>query len=178
MVFKVEAVKEEASGFIKANTLRKPVTFFAKHKAKLVEGDATSHAINGLLARHGYTAVAGKKAGKHIQCLSALANCLKADQALTESIFPVVIDASAGGFIEERILMGFFYLEKYGNQTLTTKRWRDRIRKFTREDYATAIARAIAAFARGGPRRYAEGIMEVLNFKLRDGAKIEFRAKE
>lgn len=172
MVYKVGGVADEAGGFVDANTLRKNVPYVYKHIANMRRGDEAAMALSNLLGRYGYTPITGRKEGPHIACLSILARHIKADAAAVERVFPVVVDAVSGGFIPERVLGGFVYLERFGSETLSTKRWRDRARKISPVEFEQATTLAAAALVRGGDKRFAEGILELLNKGIRQSERL------
>lgn len=168
MVYKVDDIREEAAGFLNANVNRKPLAYIHKHNAHIIRGDESAIALHDLLVKHDYTPIKGRKEGRYIACLAVLAKNIKTDREAMERVFPVIIDAAANGFILERLLDGFFYLERYGSQTLLTKRWRDRVKKIQPLEYERAINLAAASFIRGGAKRFAQGIADLLNRGMRE----------
>jgi len=176
MVYQISDISEEALHFLRIQLGRKPLRYIDKHGAKLAAHDPVAQATNDLLAKHGYSFSKNVRPGKFIHCLSKLARLITRDRALVERVFPVVIDAAKGGYIHERMLDGFCYLEKHSGQSLADRKWRDRIRRTTPAEFESAINRAASAYVRGGARRWADGILEVLNKGTRKADRLRLNA--
>lgn len=176
IVHQIGGKEEESKAFKDINVNRNALRYIEKFNAMLVHNDPIAHQIGGLLAAHGYEVIKCRKPGRYISCLSLIARLLEEDADMLHRIFPVVVDAAHGGFILDHVLQAFWYIEKFGNFSMTDPKWRERVKKHTPDEYEQAIVKAKAAFASGGMKRWAEGIVDVLNKAVR-GPKLEMASR-
>ena len=74
IVFEVAGVKEEAQGFLNANTTVKPITAMARAKAMAVAGDPAAELVQAMMNQVGLHPLAGGQAAGGVRCM---AWCLK-----------------------------------------------------------------------------------------------------
>jgi hypothetical protein len=164
LVFRTEGAKEEAAGFYDANTGRRLPTGLEKWKAQLMRGDATTTFVDSLIRQAGR--VAGNTSGPNeVCCLTAILRAAQSDRELLGRIWPLVADVCHKQALHERVFEGLLWLEARmpSGQSLTDKRWRDRVMRVGFAGLLDASNRAAAFYARGGPKVWALGMLEALN---------------
>lgn len=169
LIFRGTSLQSEANGFIAANKNRRPLSYYDMFKAQILSGDEVARRAAQLLETHNYLAISpsAPRAGRVLCCLRSLTRIMERNAEQTERIFPLIIAACEEGPIDDRILLGLDYLETHGSESLTVPRWSERVKRMSKKDLLGSIARTCAAFEKGGPKRYAEGIAAMLNRGLR-----------
>lgn len=164
LVFETESAKEEAAGFYDSNTGRGMPSTLEKWKAQLMRGDATTTFADALIRQAGR--VPNNVAGPNdVRCLTALLRAVTADRELLVRMWPLVVEVCRGQSLHERVFEGLLWLE--GNmpegQSLTDKRWRERVLKLGFSGLLDAAQRAATFYARGGARVWGLGMLEAIN---------------
>lgn len=165
IVFYVLDISTEASGFIAANTFRKPVSAVDKFKALVVSGDETAIAVDSVIRElrihvsstsHGATG-----------SLKSIGWCLKKAAINLESfreVLSVVRDIAVadGMYIPERVLESLWVInEKIG---LDDPRLRQRVYAKGCRTLFDAANRAAAYYnSGGGGSVWATGVLDELN---------------
>jgi hypothetical protein len=175
IVFEVaDDVAFEAQMFLKANRNRKPVTAFETFKADMIAGDPVVAKVNELLDRHGYTLTNNPgESARSIRCVALLKHFMRTLPEELEEMFPLVVEISGGGFIDQRVLAGVVYcnwkLKKVG---LNVDKYRGKLVAAGRDGVMREISR-VADFRRSwGYAALAEGVLNIINHRLHN--KISF----
>jgi hypothetical protein len=164
LVFKTESAKEEAAGFYDSNTGRRLPTSLEKWKAQLLRGDATTTFVDALIQQAGR--VAGNQAGHlEVRCLTSLLRAADADREMLRNMWPLVVEVCQGNSLHERVFDGLFWLEAHlpDGQSLTDKRWRERVIRLGFRGLLDAAQRAATFYARGGAKTWGVGMLEAMN---------------
>lgn len=169
MVFETKDKKEEAKGFINANTNRKPVSAQAKHNAKVACKDRTALVVEELSISSGRE-ISNKAGQKQIRCVALLTKLVERDEETLRKIWPTVCAVTMGHPIHERILDGLFYIETHlqGGISISDKEINKRVCDVGYERLLNGANKASAFFAKGGAKVWAMGMMEELNKKRRN----------
>lgn len=164
LVFETSSAHEEAAGFYDANTGRRMPTTLEKWKAQLMRGDEATVFVDAMIRAAGRvpSAAAGPT---EVRCLTALLRAATNDRELLVRMWPLVVEVCHGHVLHERVFEGLLLLESNlpEGQSLTRKRWRDKIMSIGYTGLLDAAQRASAFYARGGPKVWAMGMLEALN---------------
>lgn len=172
LVFEVDELHDEADGFLKSNTLRKPVTMMAKFKALIVCDDKHAVAVSRLLEALGLIVDKQSKPGS----FNALAWAVKAharDAKTFESTLRLATQLAAGKhYVHESICRGLFHLDiKY--DALSNQKFVRRVLQVGYQEIFEGIHRAVAYYKKGGDKVWAQGILDTVNHGLRNRFYIE-----
>lgn len=164
LVFKTESAKEEAAGFYDANTGRRLPTSLEKWKAQLMRGDATTTFVDALIRQAGRVASNATGPGD-VRCLTALLRAADSDREMLGRMWPLVVEVCQGQAVHERVFEGLLWLEARlpEGQSLTDKRWRERVTRVGFAGLLDAAQRAATFYARGGAKVWGLGMLEALN---------------
>lgn len=164
IVFETDSAKQEAAGFYDANTGRRLPTALEKWKAQLMRGDATTTFAEELIRMSGREA--GDQTGPgHVRCLTALLRAVEVDRQMLERMWPLVVEVCHGQSLHERLFDGLLWIESRlpKGQSLTEKRWRERVMRVGFTGLLDAAQRAATFYARGGAKVWGLGMLEALN---------------
>ena len=164
IVFKTESAKQEAAGFYDANTARRLPTSLEKWKAQLMRGDATTVFVDALIRRAGR--VPGSVSGpSEVRCLTSLLRAADTDREMLSRMWPLVVEVCQGHAIHERVIEGLMWIEAHlpEGQSLTDKRWRERVMRVGYAGLLESAQRAATFYARGGVKVWGLGQLEALN---------------
>jgi len=164
LVFTTSAAKQEAKGFLSAQTQRKPVTSIEKFKAMVVVEDPDALFIQSLADKYGIHIKSGYAPG-YLKCVSSMLSHAKNDRETLAHIWPLVVDVSKNYAISERILEGLMHIEKRmpKGTSLMDKEWTARVLKVGAPGLLDAAGKASAYYAKGGPKVWASGMVEAIN---------------
>lgn len=164
LVFETDSAKEEAAGFYDANTGRRLPTSLEKWKAQLMRGDATTLFVDALIRQAGRVAsnVASPAA---VRCLTAMLRAADTDREMLGRMWPLIAEVCNGQSLHERVFEGLMWLEARlpEGQSLTEKRWRERVTRVGFAGLLDSAQRAATFYARGGPKVWGMGMLEALN---------------
>lgn len=165
LVFRTESAKEEAAGFYDANTGRRLPTGLEKWKAQLMRGDATTVFVDALIRSSGRVAGNANGGSGEVRCLSSLLRLAETDRERLGRMWPLVADVCKGQTLHERVLEGLLWLEARmpEGQSLTDKRWRERVTRIGFSGLLESAQRAATFYARGGPKVWGLGMLEAIN---------------
>lgn len=167
LVFEVDELQDEADGFLKSNTLRKPVSMMAKFKALIVCNDKHAVAVSQLLESLDLTVDKNARP----KCFNALAWAVKAharDEKAFESTLRVACQlAGDKHYVHESMCRGLFYLDlKYG--AIGNAKFVRRLLQVGYQEVFDGIHRAVAYYKKGGEKVWAQGILDTVNHGLRN----------
>jgi len=165
IVFQTSDVKAEAQGFLDLNTGRKPVTAIAKQKAKVAAGDETAAYVQHLCDVLELQIKASAKSAGQIKCISWCTNRCEEDKDTFTKVLTLGAELSKtdGVPIAERLLDGLWLLNRRAGEGLNDKRLVNRIREKGARKLIEAANRAASAYAGGGARIWAQGMIEEIN---------------
>lgn len=165
-----DSVEEEALAFLALNTLRRPLTSKEKFRASLISGDLIASVAQELIQGAGRS-IDSRSSESSVDCLTALMNVIRLDEQTARKVWPVVTEICEGHNIDNRLLQGFAYLErklqdKQGERRSITEP--DNKRKLVaagRDHLMREVTKAAAYYHRGGERVFAEGLLNVINYR-------------
>lgn len=168
MVYGTADIAAEAQAFLKVNNSRKPITGLDRYRAAVVAREPQALVVEDLLHQAGRAAVNGSST-TGVCCLSNLMTMAKQDEAALRRIWPLITEICDGRNIDYRLVVSLFYIERAQQDGGTISRglWRDRIVSTGAEKLIEAAGRAAAYHATGGPKIWAGGMVDQLNYKCR-----------
>lgn len=165
MVFRELDIKEEAAGFLRSNTLRKPLHSVYRYHAMLVAGDEKAKWVRGLLEKAGRRAAENASA-QTISCISALFASWPFRDDL-DRIWPTFIRLTEGRNMHNVILQALVYIESHlaDGKSITDRDIERRILKCGMDELLKGVTRAIEYRSKGGTKVWAEGVLNALNHR-------------
>lgn len=167
LIFPTDDVEEEAAGFISANVNRKSMGMFDRWRALLIAGDQTAIRIDRVLEDAGVKVRRTTSIAAPMTCAFAGA-CYReagADFEAFEEAIKLSAELCQTTCLREPLFSGLVYLHGHGID-LRDRRFRQRVMQSGIERLMSAIGRACAFYARGGPKVYATGILQEVNRNL------------
>jgi len=176
LVFQTADVQQEATGFLNANTMRKPITSVDKFKALAVTNDSVALAAQSLIASSGRE-ISMSAGANTVRCISVIQWWIRNDKETIERVWPLIVEICEGHVFNEKLVDGLCYLESRMpvGQSICDREFRGR---FTKAGYSRLLEganRGASFFARGGAKSWALGMVEETNKKCRN--KIELLEK-
>lgn len=172
VVFEVESIKQEAQGFLDANTKRKAVTVLDKHLAGLVAGNPRAAKLDGFFNLVGFVPVSpygGTGQGGTIRCIAAASTVM---ESMPEKKFVQMLricyklSVAEDTPIDSSVLRGLGYL--YANwKGEIPQKLEDRILAKGMEQLKLASNKAAVFFGLTGERVWGEGMLTEINKGLK-----------
>lgn len=164
IVFESDGPKQEAAGFMDANTQRRMPTSQEKWRAQMMRGDQNTLFVNALITQAGRT-VSNCAGPTTVRCLTSLLRAADSDREALGRLWPLVVELSVGKVLHERIFDGLFWLETHlpDDESLVDRRWRERVLRVGYDGLLEAAHKAAAYFTRGGNKVWGTGMLEAMN---------------
>lgn len=168
LVFDTEDNVQEAKGFIDANVNRKPMTMQERFNALLKAENPVALKAQKYIRQTGRS-VSRNADGSSFTPVAALMKCVENDEDALSEIWPLMIEVCEGNTFHNELLQGMFYIQTRAKDgySLSAKPWRDRVKKVGYAGLIDAIQRAKAFYARGGDKVYADGLVQVINHRMK-----------
>lgn len=167
LVFSVDEITDEASGFLKSNTMRKPVTMIAKFKAMLVCEDELALYVSSVLDELGLKIEKNAKPGVFQSLSWAMKASERSKDGFAKTIRIVSSLAGSEHPIYEGMCRGIFYLHMK-HSALDDSRFTKRMRQIGYQELLDGLHRAAAYYKRGGERVWGQGMLDAMNRGLRN----------
>lgn len=171
IVFALDTVVDEATGFLAANTERRMPTLADQFKALLTTEDQT--AIQALRLAEAHSRRIGAPSGPGtISCVSDFLHCINTNAAAMQRVFPILAQISAGRPMPGRLIKGFHALERRmpPGESLADERWRQRLVHVGYEELIQSMKVVVTLENRASERALANGILRAINRGLRNNA--------
>ena len=164
VVFEVSEVEDEAINYERANTLRGSMKGHEMFKARLFSRDPIALAVNELVAASGRR-VGGQSSSNDVNCVGLLYRLAKDNGEVLKTVWPVIVDVCHGNVLSSRIVEAICFVESRmpEGESLSDPRWRSRLVNAGYEELSASMTRFAAAFARGGARPWAVGLLAAIN---------------
>lgn len=165
LVFETESVKQEAQGFLDANTNRKPITSAARHKAMVASGNQTAKFVQAQIDALGLFVSTNSKTAGAVKCIGLCMRRAEEDRERFARVMSLVAEMvkNEGMFVPERVIDGVWFLDANCGEGLHDKRLVQRLREKGAKSMLDAANRAAAYYARGGAKVWADGMLAELN---------------
>lgn len=169
LVFKLDTLRDEAAGFLAANTERRIPTLRDQFKALLVTDDPAARTLSELAGKYSRR-ISAPSSADTISCVSDCMKLLRENRAAFERVFPIVAELCRGNAITGRVLRGINYVERHmpPKQSITDPYWHNRIIKIGLSSIELAIKQAAMYENKGDDRTCGSGILRVINKGLRN----------
>lgn len=173
MVYRFADLSSEAQEFLNANCLRKPMSAIQRFKAQVITADPHVALVARLMESVGREA-RNSNGPTCVRCVRELTNMAKKNPVMFEKLWPTIDAVSFGQPVEQVIAAGLFYIEERipGTMTDIHSKYRKRAIEFGSAELKKGALSAAAYFAKGGPKRWAQGMVNVINKGLRERLKI------
>jgi hypothetical protein len=171
IVFKTTAMNEEAQGFLDANTGRRPVNAVEKFRAQVSVGHPDAVMVHGLVSSASYVVSMGTHDGA-VRCVRTLLEWAHSDPQMLTEMWPLVLELSARGPIQQRIVDPLCYLESRLRNTgdhdteqrsILKAPWRERVLRLGVRGIIDSGKTAAAYYAKGGAKVWSKGLLKALN---------------
>jgi hypothetical protein len=168
LVFETVSPIEEASNFLTANTNRRPIPTFDRYRALIVTGDPAALLVQDLCESVGRD-VSASDSPRAIRCVGRMLMLARTDTGPLVKIWPLANELMDDQVISERLLVSLVLIERQmpEGQSLTDRRWSDRILSLGAAAFTDGIFKAVAFYGSGGEKIWAKGFLRVLNRGLR-----------
>lgn len=178
IVFETLGVKEEAVGFLRSNTNRRPIGAISRHKAAIASDDPLAKLVQQEIAAAGLEIARSANRAPQIKCITMCTLFARQNQAAFRDVLRVAarLSVSAGIPVHEKLLSGLWYMNSRIDGGLNDRRLSKRIADVGAQRLLDGATRAAAFYARGGPKVFAEGMLQEVNKGLH--GKFEFISKE
>lgn len=166
IVFRSSGAKDEASGFLRANKHRKPMSSIDSFKALVTSGSDDAKFVQELVQSRGLVV---KQTGKgNFSAPGILLKLAQLDRARAKRVFHLAADICLPGGIHNEILKGLAMLDaRLVEGSISDRRIRDRLIAVGRAELIRSMAQAKAFRGIGGERVLAEGLLNAINHRLR-----------
>lgn len=165
VVFDIDDSHEESKAFIAANTLRKTLSGFEKHKASVLSGNKASKFVDDLARSAGRTLAESNNGGRIIGCVRLMTKLASEDPDTLARVFTLLDGVVGPNPIKECLLDGVFWVESHMPQgeSLNDARWRKRLAAIGAVQLESEAKRMAAAFSKGGAGVWGRGILMAIN---------------
>lgn len=176
IVFDVFDVKQEADGFLKANTNRKPISSRDRFRALVTTENENAVFIEDLLQSSGRKADSGPNSAR---CLTALLAAAENNRDALMRVWPIVDKICDGRSVHTHILKSLIWIEgrMADGMSLADRKWKERLLSAGYDDLIDATRKAEGFVGNGGERVWGEGILQRLNKGLQKKLKVRTKGK-
>ncbi len=178
IVFETEAPKEEAIGFLRSNTNRKPIGAVARHKAAIAAEDPVAQMVHKEIVAAGLEVSTTASRAPQIKCITICTVFARQDMPAFRNVIRVAarLSISAGIAVHEKLISGLWYVHMNIEGGLNDGRISKRIFDVGALRLIEGAKRAGAFYTRGGPKVFAEGMLQEINKGLHN--KFQFIQKD
>jgi hypothetical protein len=167
LVFEVDEITDEAGGFLKSNTLRKPVSMAAKFKAMLVCNDENAVGVSNMLEELGLKIDKNCRPGYFASLAWAVKAHARNRESFCKTIRAVASLAGQKHPIHESMCRGMLHLHaKHG--ALDCVKFVRRMHQVGYAELFDSVNRAASYYKRGGDKQWSQGILDAVNHGLRN----------
>jgi hypothetical protein len=178
IVFETEGVKEEAVGFLRSNTNRRPIGAIARHKAAIAAEDPVAQMVHKEIVAAGLEVSTTASRAPQIKCITICTVFARQDMLAFRNVIRVAarLSISAGIAVHEKLISGLWHIHMNIEGGLNDGRISKRIFDVGALRLIEGAKRAGAFYTRGGPKVFAEGMLQEINKGLHN--KFQFIQKE
>jgi hypothetical protein len=167
LVFEILDIKDEAAGFLAANTERQIPAMIHRFNALVTVNDTVAVLANELIKDSGRI-VRAQTGKQFISCIGELMRCIRADNDSLLKVWPIVLELAEGSPLSGRLLKGMWALERnLDSYSLASPRVKAKLLSIG-VDGLLASMRAVAAIEGNSTERTcAQGILRAINVGAR-----------
>ena len=178
LVFEMSTIYQEARSFVGVNTLQSKMGLFDKFKAELYYKDPRAIAVNSQVQANGYEIKNGNQKNT-ICCVSSLYNAYTSCPVTFAKALNICCQIASGESFHGMLFDGVFYLERWMSEnkcgSLLDRHNIDTLKQAGISVIDKSIGSARAYYINGGPKIFAEGVVNVINHK-RSSRRINYSA--
>lgn len=168
LCFQLDDIKDEAIGFLAANTERKYPSLAEQFKALLIAEDPVAIIANRLAAaaeRH----ISAPSSPSTISCVSELMRLIQMDEKAVDKAWPALARLCHGRAMTSRLIRGVVGLERRLGRgvSLSQQRWVDRLGHVGYDAVVASIKGVVLLDNNSSERACAEGVFRAINRGLR-----------
>jgi hypothetical protein len=174
IVFQLDTVRDEATGFLAANTERRMPSLAEQFNALIATGDKTALLAKQLAEKHNRK-VSAPTSPTTISAVSDFLNCLSTNQSAMQRVFPTLAQVCVGRAMTGRLIKGLWALERRmpKGQSLSDKYWRDRLVHVGYDELVSSMKLTITLEGKSSEQAMAQGILRAINRNLRNPLAID-----
>lgn len=178
IIFETAEMREEARGFLDANTFRKPLTAFNRFKALLADKDEAALFVNDLIEESGRGLWDGKK--NTVRCLTRLLSHAQNNREALTRLWGMIDEICGENPIHNRLLDALIHIEVRlpDGESLVKARWKNRLIAIGYDELISGINKASVFYENGGSRVYAQGVLATLNKGLQKKLALKGRGND
>lgn len=173
LVFELNNVIDEASGFLAANTERQVPLMIHRFNALVAIKDRVALVADELIRSSGRTL--RRQTGKqYISCVGDLMRCLRSDKTTVYHIWPLIVELTREQTLPGTLVKGMFYLERKmpTGYSLNDRTTRERVLRTGADAMNKAILEVASFEGKRGEKQCAMGILRAINKGSRNPIKI------
>jgi len=165
--FRLEEVRDEAVGFLAANTERKVPSLADQFNALLTTGSEEAQIANELVRSVGRQ-ISSHPSGTNISAVAELLRFIKMDRAATERCWLTLAQLCEGRKMTKRMMRGVISLERVmpRRKSLGDAPWSTRLIHVGYDRVNDTIRQMSSVNANAGDRTCAEGVEKAINRNL------------
>lgn len=168
VIFEGISDQDAAIGFVSANTNRKPITALDTFKAKIVAEDEVALFVRDEFQRLGIKPKKVAKSARQIKSMGLAMKLAAQNRERFTRVFGFLSRLCADAPIREKLIDGIWYLDKFCGDGLEDPRLKKRLLQVGESALVQGADKASAFYSKGGARVWAEGMIQVINLKLRN----------
>lgn len=165
VVFEMQDIKEEAKGFVSANTQRKPISSSQRHKAMVISGNEIAVMVQSQIQELGLSTTVNKKSPGYFSCIAWAMKTAKDDYDTFCAVLKIAAEISLKDSepVRQKLLDGLAYIHKHHSGGIRDPRIADKIRQKGAFTLNLAAQKSAAILGHGGQKAWARGILDELN---------------
>jgi hypothetical protein len=172
-------IQTEAKTFHYNNANRKSPNRIELFNALRIEGDPAVALVDRLVASVGRHVGEGKSTATNIRCAGALHEFALNYPETLERVWPLLAELCKGEVLDERLVRAFHYLEpRIAPRSLTEATIAKRLIRMGYRKVLGFINQSAAAYARGGDRPWALGLLNAANFGVSEKHELRIKDRE
>lgn len=178
MIYQVQSVKDEASGFLTTQIGRKPLSTLDRFQAQIIADDQDAIFVKNLLDKYGYKpGTPSQESLKHVRCLSTLLTWTKTDKNILDATWPLIVKLCEKKFVIDKLVGGLCYIAKHAKgEGINNKFWEERIIATGYDCLMDGARKAMLFHEASGEKIWALGFVKAINKGRR--SQIELKTNE
>ena len=168
LVFVGECIGKEAETFLDINNNRSAMSVFEKFKARRIAGDQSVDNCIKLLETTGHF-FTNSGSSKGVTCIQAILNSYEKNETATRLLWPLCVEIHGYEIINGEIWTGLYYLYSHG---ISVFDYRTKLIQAGKTGCLQQINKAKLIHNAGGEKIHAYGLLEIINYKLKNRIKL------
>lgn len=168
IVFVIESIREEARGFVGANTNRKPITGLQKFKAEVIAENITATYVNNLMSQFNIKIERAKGTERTIASISCLLKYARKDRPAFEAVIRIIDKLFGEAKIDKALIEGLFYIHDNCEKDLNDELMQKRLIKVGVKKLNSSIFKATLFFESRSGKACGHGIFIAINRNIQN----------